>query len=182
MSFDVGETVVHETYGPGLVIEIDQKAIEGKPTECYVVKMDEMTLWVPLQRASSGSLRPLTPAARFEDLFEILRSPGEPLSNDRLERRNNLSVRLKSGTLESICYLIRDLTTLKRTQKMNDHDTIILERSQKFLLAEWEIVLSIPISQAANQLRHLLEENAPKQPTSSQNSASKRAGRSASQP
>jgi RNA polymerase-interacting CarD/CdnL/TRCF family regulator len=178
MQFQVGDSVVHWTYGPGIIVQIDKKVITGSKTECYVVKIGEMTLWVPLSRADSGSLRPPTPAAKFTELLKILRSPGQPLSSDRLERRTYLIGQLKGGTLEAICQLVRDLSTLKRTGKMNDHDKIILERSQKFLLTEWEIVLSVPANQAEQTLRQLLEENAPK-PSISTPPDRKGSGRSA---
>jgi CarD family transcriptional regulator len=158
MSFQIGDIVVHETYGPGVVVQIDHKAIEGRPTDCYVVNVTKMTVWVPLSRALSGSLRPPTPEPQFVELLEILRSPGQPLARDRLERRKNLVARLNSGTLEAVCFLVRDLTALKRTGKMNDHDKIILERSRNLLLGEWEIVFSIPSNQAEQTLRQLLEE------------------------
>jgi CarD family transcriptional regulator len=158
MEFQVGDSVVHWTYGPGIIVQIEKKDIMDKTTECYVVEIGEMTLWVPLSRADSGSLRPPTPASRFTELLEILRSPAQTLSSDRLERRIYLLEQLKSGTLEAICQLVRDLANLKRTGKMNDHDKIIFERSQKFLLTEWEIVLSVPANQAEQSLRHLLEE------------------------
>jgi CarD family transcriptional regulator len=157
MQFKIGETVVHCTYGPGVIIETDQKVIEGDKTDCYVVKIDEMTLWVPFSRAESGSLRTPTSPAMFEDLFKILRSPAEPLSSDRLERRTHLVEQFKRGELESICQVVRDLATLKRTGKWNDHDKAMFERSQRLLLAEWEIVLAVTAGQAELSLRELLE-------------------------
>jgi CarD family transcriptional regulator len=177
MEFQVGDNVVHWTYGPGIVVQIDQKIIKGSTTECYVVEIDAMTLWVPLSRADSGSLRPPTPAARFTELHEILRGPGQPLSGDRLERRNYLKEQLKDGTLDAICQVVRDLWALKRTGKMNDHDKITLERSEKFLLTEWELVLSVPTIQAEQTLRQLLEETAP-QPSTPAHSNRKGPGRS----
>jgi CarD family transcriptional regulator len=156
--FKIGETVVHCTYGPGVIVEIDQKIIRGDQTDCYVVKIDEMTLWVPFSRAVSGSLRLPSSPARFERLFKILSSPAETLSSDRLERRTHLSELINSGKLEAICRLVRDLATLKRTGKLNDHDKLIYERSQRLLLGEWEIVLSVSVDQAEQMLHQLLEE------------------------
>lgn len=158
MQFQVGDSVVHGTYGPGVIVQVDQKVIAGSKTDCYVVKIDEITLWVPLNKADSGSLRPPTPAARFTELLKILGTPAQPLSRDRLERRTYLMEQLKGGTPEAICALVRDLSTLKRTGKMNDHDKIILERSLKFLLTEWEVVLSVPAHQAEQTLYRLLGE------------------------
>jgi RNA polymerase-interacting CarD/CdnL/TRCF family regulator len=161
MQFQVGDSVVHWTYGPGVIAQIDNKSIAGIVTECYVVEVGGMTLWVPINRADQGSLRPPTSASSFAEALKILASPGRPLASDRQERRTYLSEQLKSGTLEGICHLVRDITTLKLTGKMNDHDKIMLERSQKFLVSEWVMVLSVPASQAEQSLRRLLEETNP---------------------
>ncbi len=161
MQFQVGENIVHTTHGLGVILQIDQKVINGTATHCYVVKIGEMTLWVPFSRVDTGVLRSPTPAAMFAGLFEILRSPGQPLSSDRMERRTHLEEQMKDGRLEMICRVVRDLTMLKRTGKMNDHDKIILERSERFLLNEWEVALSMPPFQAEKMLRELLAENYP---------------------
>jgi RNA polymerase-interacting CarD/CdnL/TRCF family regulator len=65
--------------------------------------------------------------------------------------------RLKDHELASICRVIRDLTLHKRLKKMNDNDNSTLERSRNFLINEWSVALSIPIQQAEQELRKLLE-------------------------
>ena len=159
MQFQIGDSVVHTTYGLGVIVEIDQKVIAGNPTDCYVLEVGELTIWVPVKRGDSSSLRLLTPASRFGELFDILRSPSQPLASDRLMRRNYLVEQLKDGSLEAICQVVRDLTALKRSGKMNDHDKTILVRAEKFLLSEWEVVLSATALQAEQKLRQLLSDS-----------------------
>jgi RNA polymerase-interacting CarD/CdnL/TRCF family regulator len=64
---------------------------------------------------------------------------------------------LKDHELASICRVIRDLTLHKRLKKMNDNDSSTLERSRNFLINEWSLALSIPVQQAENELRKLLD-------------------------
>jgi RNA polymerase-interacting CarD/CdnL/TRCF family regulator len=161
MDFQVGDKVVHWVYGPGEIINLEEKVLSGHTTLYYVVQVNDLTLWVPSDEQGKRSMRFPTPASEFEDLFVLLRSPGDPLPNDRLERKLELSERLKDGTLESICRVIRDLHLFRLTQKFNESDTSTLERAQKFLLSEWRISLSVPAAQAEKELKQLLSTNLP---------------------
>lgn len=160
MNFQVGDQVVHWTYGPGEVIQLDEKALSGHTELYYVVQIRDMTLFVPINDQGQTSLRLPTPSGEFESLFTILKSPEEPLSSDRWERKNQLIAQMKDGRLESICRVIRDLVAFRRAKKLNDYDAAILERAQNFLLNEWQISVGIPRAQAERELRGLLGESA----------------------
>lgn len=159
MSFQVGDTIVHRSYGPGKIIQMDEKELSGHTNFYYVVQVKDMMLWVPVSETSESNLRSLTPAGEFDKLFAILSGSGEPLSANRLERKMQLIERMKSGSLEAICRVICDLSSYKRTKKMSDSDTSILERARDFLLTEWKLSLSVPLAQADQKLKQLLGEN-----------------------
>jgi RNA polymerase-interacting CarD/CdnL/TRCF family regulator len=156
MDFQVGDKVVHWVYGPGEVVQLDEKMIAGGTADYYVVRIAELTIWVPRNDAGPTSLRLPTPAGQFTKLFEILSSPPEPLPSDRFERKTHLLEQVRDGTIESICRVVRDLSFYKHTKKMNDVDNSILERAQKFLLDEWQFALSVPDKQAERELKQML--------------------------
>jgi len=156
LAFQVGDQVIHWAYGPGVIIQLDEKELAGHTNQYYVVKMRDLTLWVPVNEIGQRGLRFPTPAKDFQDLFHILASPGEPLSDDRFERRTQLADRLKESTLESVCRVVRDLTLHKRMKKMNDNDSAVLDRAMSFLLNEWSVSLSVPFQQAERELKELL--------------------------
>jgi len=57
MNFQVGDQVVHWTYGPGEVIQLDEKALSGQTELYYVVQIRDMTLFVPINDQAETSLR-----------------------------------------------------------------------------------------------------------------------------
>jgi RNA polymerase-interacting CarD/CdnL/TRCF family regulator len=158
MNFEVGDQVVHWTYGPGEIIQLDEKSLSGQTELYYVVQIRDMTLFVPINDQAETSLRLPTPADEFEELFTILKSPAETLSGDRWERKNQLMTRMKDGRLESICQVIRDLVVFRQAKKLNDYDTAILDRAQNFLINEWQISLGVPRAQAEHELQDILGE------------------------
>ncbi len=159
MAFKVGDKVIHWIYGLGEIIELDEKVLSGNSGEYYVVETGDLTLWVPLNETGELSLRLPTPAEDFQKIFRLLASPGEALPEDRFKRKTHLTELMKDRTLESICVVIRDLVNYKLTNKINENDKSVLERSKNFLLNEWSYTLSVPIHKAERELRELLNTN-----------------------
>lgn len=156
MAYNVGDIVVHWSYGPGKIKQMDEKQISGQSTHYYVVEVGDMTIYVPHEDEGESRLRSLTSPGDFERMFTLLKGPAEPLSPDRFERRTILLEMMRDGKLESICRVIRDLTDFKKSKKMNDSDVSILDRAQKLLLNEWQLSLKIPLSEAEHELKQML--------------------------
>ena len=90
MDFHIGDKVIHSTYGMGEIIHIEEKVIHDRPTNCYVVRTNELTIWIPINDLHQHSLRTPTLPDEFVRLFSILTSPGEALPEDRVLRKDQL--------------------------------------------------------------------------------------------
>lgn len=159
MDFQVGDQVVHASFGPGEIVQLDEKVLSGRKCKYYVVQIKDLTLYVPVNESAKSTLRSPTPAREFRRLLRILNSEGEALSENRLERKAQLTQVLRDGTLQSVCRVIRDLIHYSRTKKLSETDAALLERAKNFLLTEWQVSLSVPYSQAEQELRQLLTES-----------------------
>lgn len=156
MSFRIGDKVIHSSLGLGEITKIEEKTINGKTTNCYVVQIPSLTTWIPIDDEQNNSLRlPITPAELVK-VLPILSSPNESLVEDRVLRKQQLLEQLRDGKLTSICRLIRDLTSFQRSTKLSDQEKSILERAVKTLLAEWSLSLNIPLDQANSNLQSML--------------------------
>ncbi len=157
MSYHIGDKVIHCTFGLGEITEIDKKTINGRPTRCYVVRINDMTVWVPMDDLQQNSLRVPTPPEEFVKTLPILTSPNEALLDDRLLRKNQLLDQLNDGQLSSICRVVRDLTHYQRNSKLNDQEKSILDRAIKSLLTEWTVSLGLPFNQAHQAMESMLQ-------------------------
>jgi CarD family transcriptional regulator len=156
MSFQIGDKVIHWTYGLGEITQVEEKPIHGQLTSCYVVQTSDMTIWIPIDEMQQHSLRKPTSPDEFVSLYAILKSPGEQLQEDRVLRKDELMSQMRDGQLASICKVVRDLTHYKRKSKLNDQDRYILERAEKSLLTEWTYSLGLPTHQAHEQMTSFL--------------------------
>ena len=156
MDFHIGEKVIHSTFGIGEIAAIEEMEINGLPVECYLVRVSDMTVYVPVNSAYQNSLRTPTAAPEFLKTVEILSSPFESLAEDRLLRKNHLMTLLRDGRLSSICEVVRDLHSYQQKFKLNDQEKNILEQAVKSLLTEWTLSLEIPNHEATLTMESLL--------------------------
>lgn len=156
MGFQIGDKVIHWSYGLGEIVHIEEKIIRDHPTNCYVVRTSDLTIWIPITDLQQQSLRVPTPPDEFVTLFAILTGPSEKLLEDRALRKDQLMAQMKDGQLASICRVVRDLTHFKQSTKLNEQEKSILERAMKSLLTEWTYSLGLPLSQAQQDMANLL--------------------------
>ena len=156
MKFHVGDPVVHWTYGLGHVVGIEERIISNKNTLYYAISAHDLTVWVPADNQLETRLRPPTAPKDFRRLFSILTGAGEPLPEDRQERRLILIEKLKVGQAKALCHVIRDLASYEQVHPLNDNDHVVMKRSCDTLLGEWSFVLSVPMVEAESELRRML--------------------------
>lgn len=157
MDFQVGDDVIHRIFGCGEITDIENRLINESEVRCYVVQVENMTIWVPADIPGQNSLRNPTPPEEFINIINILTSPYEAMEEDRLLRKKYLQDQLIDGQLSSICRVIRDLTHYKRSSKLNDQEKKILEHAIDSLLTEWSHSMDISIEQAKESLQNLLQ-------------------------
>jgi len=156
MNFHEGDPVMHWTYGFGKVIRLEERDLSGQKTMYYAVQVGDLTVWVPADDRLMSRLRPPTPQAEFKKLFTILSRPGDQLPVDRQARKSLLVEMLKDGRAESLCTVIRNLTTYRHAHPLNYNDEALLKRARNALLGEWGFALSVTTLEAEMELHRLL--------------------------
>lgn len=156
MNFREGDSVMHCTYGLGKIIQLEERALYGPTMLYYAVQIGDMTVWVPADDNLETRLRPPTRVEEFQHLRDILAGPGEPLPNDRHERRTLLTEWLKDGRAESLCRVIRSLASFRQVRSLSDNDQLLMKRIQHSLIGEWGYSLSMTTAQAEHEVQHLL--------------------------
>ncbi|MBC8506221.1 MAG: hypothetical protein ISR58_22050 [Anaerolineales bacterium] len=158
MAFQIGEEVIHLNHGLGKISDIEEKMVHGETVSCYVFQTPSLTVWVPIDAEDRHNLRAPKSKKEFRKLFSVLQSPIEPLSEDHLKRKKQLSQLMNEGQLRSICRIVRDLTGFGKDKdiKLSDVDKSILERATNSLLVEWVYSLSVPLPHAQEKMAELL--------------------------
>ncbi len=156
MSFREGDSVMHWTFGLGKVVRLEERDMSGREVLYYAIQINDMTIWVPEDEMLGTRLRLPTSENEFKKLKKILTSPGEPLPDDRHQRKIMLMETLKDGSAASLCRVIRSLVVYRKTRSLNENDQALLKRLEKVLIGEWSIALSVTPLEAETELRQIL--------------------------
>jgi len=159
VKYEVGDTVVHWTYGLGKVIGIEEMHLAGIVQQYYIVEVQLFKLWVPVTEANEGSIRFPTESAQFKRLFDILRMPGESLPENHYQRKLELRERMQKRTLEGLCHVIRDLADRSRHHTLNQYDSSVLYHAEEHLLDEWALSLGVERTNALRELEVMLRRD-----------------------
>jgi RNA polymerase-interacting CarD/CdnL/TRCF family regulator len=130
--------------------------LAGITQQYYVLEVEHLKLWVPIEDANAGSIRLPTESVKFKVLFDILRTSGKGLPNNQYQRKIELRERMQKRTLEGLCHVIRDLTDRSRQHTLNQYDASVLFRAEEHLLDEWSLSLGVERANALHELEELL--------------------------
>ncbi|MEK7328584.1 MAG: CarD family transcriptional regulator, partial [Chloroflexota bacterium] len=120
MQFKVGERVVHPAHGIGQIIKIEEKRLFGGEARLYYeVATQKNTVWVPIEAGKTVGLRPLMTKDDLARFRGILKSRPTTLNKDHRQRHLELMDRLKQGTLQVVCEVVRDLTARTWQKPLN---------------------------------------------------------------
>lgn len=159
MKFQVGDTIMHWSHGLGLITGMEERKMMGESQLYYVVKVQDLNIWVPADKLAAGRMRLPTSARSFKKLLAVLNGPSKVLPDDRRERKLELHTKMSDGTAESICDVIRDLTRREEVRTLNDDDRSTLQRAKTMLLGEWGYALKVPPMQAETDLQDALKHS-----------------------
>ncbi len=160
MKFQVGDTVMHWNYGLAQITGMEERLVTGTSQLYYVLKIKDLSVWVPADKAAGDRMRLPTSARSFKKLLAVLGGSADELSDDRRERKLQLRAKMSDGTAESICHVLRDLTTRELNRTLNDDDRATLERARGMLLGEWVYALHVPPDKAEHDLHKILKPTA----------------------
>ena len=156
MNIHAGDSVMHWTHGLGKVVQLEERVLSGQAIQYYAIQIGDMMVWVPADEMLETRLRLPTRAAEFKRLMGTLSEPGEPLPDDRRERKTLLAEWLKDGRTESLFRVIRSLATYRQAHSLSLEEQTLLKRSKNTLVGEWSYAMSVTPAQAEHELQHLL--------------------------
>ncbi len=157
MEFQVGDEAVHPSYGVGHIVRRDERQLSNSQIQpYYVLSIGTATVWVPVNADGSTTLRVVTIKQDLEQYRSILKSRPLSLERDHQKRRLDINARLKPGSFQSLCEVVRDLTALGWQRPINDRDAGVLQQARDNLQREWASAAGLSLLEAGQEVDALL--------------------------
>ena len=109
--FKVSDFIVYPTHGVGKIIDIEEREIAEIELQLFVVEFeqDKMILRVPLDKAKSTGMRPLSSKSVVGDALTVLKGKARIRRTMWSRRAQEYEAKINSGDLIAISEVVRDL-------------------------------------------------------------------------
>lgn len=144
-------------YGIGHIREIEEKNFSEQGARLYYkIALSNRTIWIPVEAHEVSGLRLVTAKSDLDYYRSLLSSSPVPLEKDYHRRHLELTSRLKQGSFQVMCEVVRDLTGLGWQKPLGRSDAAILQRTRERLLQEWATSASVSMAEATAEIDSLL--------------------------
>jgi len=159
MELQVGDRVVHPIYGVGRIATVGKKRFTGEARMYYEIVAAKTTVWVPMESSEAIGLRRLTTKPDLATYRKVLKSRPISLDQDHTRRRMELAERLKQGSFQALCEMVRDLTARGWRKPLGSADASYLRKAHDHLSEEWASADGVSIAAASEEIDTLLLES-----------------------
>jgi RNA polymerase-interacting CarD/CdnL/TRCF family regulator len=160
MPFQIDDRVAHASHGVGRIVGlVTKRFFEAEARLYYEVAMSKSTVWAPVEAGPANGLRPLTPKAELPHYRGVLRNCPIPLTQDFRQRRLELLNRLRVGSFEAMCEVVRDLTARSWHKVLSESDADSLRKTREGVCQEWAAADGVSLGQATEEVEALLLES-----------------------
>lgn len=154
-----GSWIVHNNYGVGKVVRLEEKHLEGSANLYYRVEGNNGTFWVPADHPDSERLRSIASRKKMESAIQSLGETPQPLDSNHIQRKAQIKEVLSSGSIHAIAGLVRDLTAFSSGRKLGIPEQEMLESLKGRLVAEWSLVMGVDSHTARAVLERILNQH-----------------------
>jgi RNA polymerase-interacting CarD/CdnL/TRCF family regulator len=157
MQFKISDWVVLPAYGIGQIREIEEKIFSEQGARLYYkIALSKHSIWIPVEAHEVSGLRLVTVKSELDHYRHLLKSPPIPLEKNHHRRHLELVNRLKRGSFQIVCEVVRDLTAWGWRKPLGQTDTALLQKTRQSLYQEWAAAAGVPVTEAIREVDSLL--------------------------
>ena len=168
--YTVNDRVVYPGHGVAQISAVVKKSVGVDSVEFFELKFlnKDMTVLVPVMSPEAVGIRPLSPAKRIHNVFEILAEPAREISPYELtasnwnKRNKDYQSKIRRGDLIELSEIYRDLKHISQQKELSFGEKTLLAQTETLLAEEISLVEQVIPEQAVSQLRsHFIAPRTP---------------------
>ncbi len=159
--FSLNDKVVYPGHGVASICRVFERHVGQQIIVFYELKFQskDMTIMVPKDKLQEVGVRHLSSHASINDMLENVGMPArhlkttEPNTNNWNKRNKDYQTKLRTGSLESILEIYKDLKCVSFYKQLSFGEKSLLLKTEALLVEEISAVQNIDAQKAMEQLR-----------------------------
>lgn len=151
--FQIGDQIVYPMHGAGTIEAIEDREIQGKIQQYYVIKMaSNMQVMIPVDKMIHSSVRSVTDKVDLEKVLDVFHHEEPDHTLTWKQRFTSNMEKVKSGNMLEGAEVVRDLMIRNEEKKLNSSERQMLYNAKKILVSELGLANGITENQASDLL------------------------------
>lgn len=148
--YRIGDKIVHPLHGAGVIEEITEERLLGKPSRFYVFHMPTggLTLKIPTENCSAIGVRALSTPEHIESIVSAIPALDTEMNENWNHRYRENMQRLKSGDLMEVARVIKGLLHRSVGRTLSNGERKMLHSAKQILLSEVVLVKDMTYGEA----------------------------------
>ncbi len=144
--FSVGDRIVYPMQGAGIIKKIEEKRILGQTRQYYTLQLpcNDINIMIPVDSGESVGIREISSKEKMQKVLKILAAASTPMDSNWNRRYRENMDKLKTGDIEQVAEVVRNLVRSDRTRKLSTGERKLLSGARRILISEF--VLSMGMS------------------------------------
>ena len=154
--YRTGDKVLYPMHGAGVIRQIESCEILGEVKDYYLlhVPCGDMEVMIPVEACDDIGVRPVVTRDQVDEAIAVLDRESTELSGNWSKRYRANTEKLKTGDINFVAEVVRDLTRHDRVSGLSAGEKKMLTNVRKILQSEIMLVMNIDEQNA----RQMIEE------------------------
>ncbi|MFD2445761.1 CarD family transcriptional regulator [Bacillus sp. CGMCC 1.16607] len=152
--FQIGDNIVYPMHGAGKIVGIEEKEIQGKIHQYYVIKMpsNNMQVMIPMDKILKSHIRLVSDIPTLKEVLLIFKQDSSDRSLTWKQRYQVNMDKMRTGKIQEGAEVIRDLIQINKEKSLNSSEKQMLENAKKIFISELGLIKHISEIQANDLL------------------------------
>ena len=148
--YRTGDKVLYPMHGAGVIRQIERCEILGEVKDYYLlhVPCGDMEVMIPVDACDDIGVRPVVTREQVDEAIAVLDRESTELSGNWSKRYRANTEKLKTGDINLVAEVVRDLTRHDRVSGLSAGEKKMLSNARKILQSEVMLALDITDDEA----------------------------------
>lgn len=154
--FNIGDKIVYPMHGAGIIETIEEKTILGENRRYYILSIPcgDMKVMIPVDSCADIGVRMVVDDDQMVKVMEILQEQSTTMSGNWNRRYRENMEKLKTGDIESVAEVVRNLMRSDCEKKLSTGEKKMLTNAKQILVSEMILVNDIDQNKADELISH----------------------------
>lgn len=148
--FAIGDKIVYPMHGAGIIEKIEEKKILDETREYYIFRVlfGDMKIMIPIDASKDIGVRRISSKEDLEDTLSVMAQESTEMSDNWNRRYRENMEKLKTGDLQEVAEVVRNLTRVDRIKKLSTGEKKMLSNAKQIFVSEMILVREITVEEA----------------------------------